>query len=110
VPAGRRDVIGSWRVYVTGDPTLVAAPSESEIAAVLEALADPRWAFRTVDGLVRATSLSEAKVRQILKNRSADVRKPLVPDARGRELWTLRWRPPSWRERYAALKDRIATW
>ena len=58
---------------------------------VLEALADPAWDFRTIDGLVRATGLPKSKVRQIVtKYMSQDIiRQSPIPDKQGRELFTL---------------------
>lgn len=57
---------------------------------VFEALADPKWDFRTVDGLSRATGLETEAVNEILEGHSDLVRKSYVPDNLGRDLYTLR--------------------
>ena len=85
---------------------------QQERELVLHALADPSWDFRSVDGLARATGLSLERVRLAVSEleRLGRVRRPLVPDPQGRELWTLSTRRPRWRERYMSFRSRVATW
>jgi len=59
---------------------------------VFEALSDPEWDFRTVDGVSRATGLQEGEVTAVLEKYPDLIRKSPVPDAKGRELYTLRSR------------------
>jgi hypothetical protein len=67
---------------------IVTDPNERK---VLEALADPAWDFRTVDGLIRATALPESQVQAILaKYKSQNIiRQSPVTDRHGRPLFTL---------------------
>lgn len=74
------------------------------------ALRDPQWSFRTVEGIARSTGLDEAEVRAGLYALGDRVRSPLSPDPSGRELYTAADRKPSRRERYLALRQRLATW
>ena len=71
---------------------------------VFEALADPRWDFRTLPGLSRETGLSESEIGATLDKYPLLVRKSLVPDRHGRELFTLRSRPVKFQERLAELR------
>lgn len=73
--------------------------------AVMATLSDPRWEFRTVEGIVRATGLDVQTVRDVIRRNSEHVRGPLVPDERGREIYTLASRKPSWKERYLYLRS-----
>jgi hypothetical protein len=72
--------------------------------AVVAALADPRWDFRTVSGIVRSTGLQEDVVRRILADLGDAVRGPVVPDPAGRDLYTLSSRPPRRREKWLHLR------
>lgn len=70
---------------------------------VIDALADPRWDFRTTEGIAKNTGIDEAEVKAILE-KSNLIRKSPVPDERGRELYTLRTRPVSTRENLAVAQ------
>ncbi|MGA8430829.1 MAG: hypothetical protein WB729_13480 [Candidatus Sulfotelmatobacter sp.] len=74
----------SWNALLTD-------PKERK---VFEALSDPQWDFRTVDGLSKATALAPADVKAILDKYPDLVRRSLVRDNDGRELFTLASRPP----------------
>lgn len=83
--------------------TALAAPildTEAADEAVMVALADPEWEFRTVEGIARTTGLDIPTVRHVLRKRAAHIRGPLVPDPAGRELYTLESRKISLKERY----------
>lgn len=80
----------------TGEPDKPATTTELQL--VRAALADPRWDYRTVAGIVRDTGLSEARVRRVL-DQPGLVRTPLFADS-DRQLVTLLDRKPSLRERY----------
>jgi hypothetical protein len=71
---------------------------------VIEALDDPRWDFRTIPGLVKSTDLPEHVVRDILNCYSQFVRRSPVPDAQGRELYTLVSKGGGLREWYATTR------
>jgi len=71
---------------------------------VFEALANPQWDFRTVSGLSRDTGLPEVEIRTTLDKYGSLVRKSLVPDRHGRELFTLRSRGVKLQERLAELR------
>jgi hypothetical protein len=77
---------------------------ESEEKAVLAALEDPKWEFRTVDGIATTTGVSAAKVEDILNRRREWVRESNIRDEKGRRLFTLRSRPKTWREILAELR------
>ncbi len=74
---------------------------------VWEALSDPAWDFRTIDGISKATGLPESEVRAILEKYPDLHRKSAVPDQQGRELFTLRSRPVKIRERVAFLRTLV---
>ena len=79
----------------------ITDPKEREVFA---ALADLRWDFRTVPSIARDTELTEQEVREILERHPELVRRPIVPDPSGRELFTLRERPMKLQERLAWLR------
>ncbi len=56
---------------------------------VFEALEDPRWDFRTVEGLSKTTGLPETTVRHVLARHPRFIRQSPIPDSEGRELFTL---------------------
>jgi hypothetical protein len=68
--------------------------SDSTERRVFEALSDPEWDFRTIDGISKTTNLTATQVRAILDKYPDLVRKSLVRDNDGRELFTLASRPP----------------
>ena len=70
----------------------------------MKSLADDRWAFRTVKGIADEHQISEQVVEHAIKGLGDLVRTPIVPDPKGRELFTLRCRRPRWTERYAASR------
>ena len=74
----------SWQTFIN-------EPSERR---VFEALSDPQWDFRTVRGISKATALSEAEVNAILQKYPDLVRRSLVRDEDGSELFTLASRTP----------------
>ena len=67
---------------------IVTDPAEQR---VLEALADPAWDFRTIEGVSKATKLPEAQVERIITKYKEQnlVRRSPVPDKTGRPLFTL---------------------
>ena len=71
---------------------------------VLAALADPRWDFRSIPAIARATGLSEPQVEEVLERNPDLIRRSLISGAHGRPLYTLRSRKKSWRERLDNLR------
>ena|SRR2546425_9732377 len=71
---------------------------EPDARKVFEALADDRWDFRTLDGIAETTGLSPERVREVLNKYQPFIRQSLVLDRRGRELYTLASRRPSFQE------------
>ena len=57
--------------------------------SVLAALSDPRWDYRTPEGIAAETDISLDVVNEILSS-SNKVRKLSVPDKNGRPLYALR--------------------
>ena len=80
---------------------------DSEARQVFEALDDPEWDFRTIDGLTRATGLSQDRIEQILREYRPLVRQAAVLN-RGRELYTLASRRPKFRELLSTARAFIA--
>lgn len=58
--------------------------------AVLNALEDPRWDWRTVEGLSEETGLPEDEVRRILESDPDEIIRSRTPDKGGRTLYTSR--------------------
>ncbi len=71
---------------------------------VFEALSDPDWDFRTVAGLSRSAGISEAEVAAILGKYPDLIRKSAVPTRDGAELFTLRSRDVTFKERLAEAR------
>jgi hypothetical protein len=76
----------------------------SPVEAVVTAIADDRYDYRSPEGIARATGLDLKEVRSILRQQRQNLRTPSIPLERGRELYALASRPMSWRERYAKLR------
>lgn len=87
-----------------------AEPDQDETGAVLNALADQRWHFRSVAGLAKSTGLTDERVELILDRMGDAVRRPLATDGTDRELYALAARRPRSHERYLALRQRVAIW
>jgi hypothetical protein len=92
------------------EPARPREPSSDDLTAVLGALRDTRWDFRTPAGIARSLRLPESTVRKALALLKDAVRRPLAEDGTGRELYAAADRKPSWRERYMKLRQRLATW
>lgn len=57
---------------------------------VLAALADPKFEWRTVDGVSRDTQLEPQRVLQVIEAMPDLVIRSRIPDAKGRPLYTTR--------------------
>ena len=71
---------------------------------MLEALADPKWDFRTVSGIAQETGFPESEVKKVLERNPALVRQSLVPGKQGQSLYALQERPIKPREKLALLQ------
>ena len=57
---------------------------------VLAALANPRYSWRTVEGVSRDTGLDPGRVLQLIEDMPDLVIRSRIPDARGRVLYATR--------------------
>lgn len=78
---------------------------KSPAERVLVALSDPKYDFRTLEGLAKATELSSDSVLVALGALGQKVRISNVTDPQGRVLYTLRNRPKKLRERLSELRS-----
>ncbi len=58
--------------------------------AVLEALSNPEYEWRTIDGVSRETGLDSAEVSSIVQDLPTLVLRSRIPDNKGRDLYTTR--------------------
>jgi len=79
---------------------------------VIAALEDPRFDWRTIDGVATQTGLSPSQVLQVLQGADEEIVRSSVPDEKGRTLYTTR---KHYRETHglgarilSALADRVA--
>jgi len=75
---------------------------------VRSALSNPQWDFRTIGGIARDTKLSREQVERVLADHQ-DLFRQSHLTRNGAPLYTLREKPESLRERYAELRDFIAS-
>ena len=76
---------------ITPWENIVHDPTERK---VFEALSDPQWDFRTVNGIAAANGIPAVEVESILQKYPDLVRRSLVRDGYGNELFTLASRLP----------------
>lgn len=81
------------------------SPSDAQ-AAVARALSDPRWDFRTVEGIAGDLGFNPEIVKEILLEfvEQEIARESLVPDPDGRKLFAPADRAASAKERLAELR------
>ena len=58
--------------------------------AVLQALEDSRYEWRTIDGISQQTGIPAKKVQEILEKLPTEVVRSSIPDESGRNLYTTR--------------------
>ena len=76
---------------------------------VFEALADPKWDFRTIEGISKASGLPRDEIRMILNKYEGNlVRKSDIPDPQGRDIYTLKTEKAETRELLAKLRTFIS--
>jgi hypothetical protein len=90
----QRDLFGS-------DEPKASGPIEK---AVLEALANQQWDYRTVFGIAKETGLPEREVKEVLESWPKLVRKSPVAGRNGQILYRLRMLPKTRAERIALLR------
>jgi hypothetical protein len=75
---------------------------------VFEALADPAWDFRTIDGLKKVTKLSGEQLETILTRYKDDmIRESPVRDKEGRRLFTLTTKAHSLGEVLSVIRSSV---
>jgi hypothetical protein len=72
--------------------------------SVLQALADDKWDFRTVEGISKETGLPSDQVNRILQAFPEFVRRSPVRDRLGRSIYTLKSRKMKGQEKKALLR------
>lgn len=85
---------------------LVTDPEERK---VFEALADPKWDFRTIEGLKKTTKLSEQELESILIRYKGPnmIRESPVRDKMGRRLFTISTKERSFGEVLSVIRSSI---
>lgn len=68
---------------------------------VIEALKDPQWDFRTINGIAKETKLDSVFIENTVTKYSHKIRRSKVPNYNGEALFTLKNRPETLRERLA---------
>jgi hypothetical protein len=71
--------------------------------AIMRALRDPKWDYRTADGVARETGFPLDQVRAFLESRTDLVWKSSVPDRRNRDLYTAQSRKAQSKEFWRTL-------
>ena len=84
------------------DVAVAARAQEKEWTKVQAALKDPKWDFRTVDGIVKETQLSRELVEKLLQKHRSHLRQMLARDRR--VIYTLRSRGKKLRELLATMQ------
>ena len=73
----------------------------NEWSRVREALDDPRWDFRTVEGIARDTGLDPERIERLLDRHRPETRQTLTRNRK--KMYTLKSRPRKLREVIADL-------
>lgn len=71
---------------------------------VLQALADEKWDFRTIDGIAKETKLPSDQIERILQSFPEFIRRSPVRDRLGRSIYTLKSRGMKGNETKALLR------
>ena len=80
----------------------VAMAQEDDWAKVQAALADPKWDFRTVEGIARDSHLDSRNVERLLRSNRSEIRQTFSRDRR--IIYTLKSRPKKLREVFANVQ------
>ena len=92
----------------TGTVTQKPEQRRVVVEAVYAALADERWAFRTVDGIARETSLEPSVVTEVMRTNPGIARKSAMIGRNGEALYTKAERRMTIRERLEQLRWLLA--
>ena len=73
---------------------MTSAPSEASTVAnrIMAALEDPRWDWRTLDGMSRQTGIPHDEIQAFLSRSGRTVVRSVARDRQGRALFTSRKR------------------
>jgi hypothetical protein len=63
---------------------------DPNLTAVVRALEDPRYEWRTVEGLAEETGLPTDNLRKIVEDLNGEIVRSSIPDESGRALYTTR--------------------
>lgn len=78
--------------------------SKVDVAVIGAAIQDPRWMFRTAEGIAEDLGLSPENVARQLAEHPEIARKSAMTDRRGRTLYAAPERPPTLRERLEQIR------
>jgi dihydroorotate dehydrogenase len=87
------------------------SPDEDDprlVCVVEAAVEDPRWRYRTIDGIARQLLLGRDRVQHILDEHPEIARKSVMYDREGRELYTAPRGPRGFREQFERLRLLLA--
>jgi len=82
-----KDTNNSISLPPAGSNGSVAADARK---AVIDAMEDARYEWRTLDGLAEQTKLPIEEIRQLIDYLQDEIIRSSVPDERGRDLYTTR--------------------
>jgi hypothetical protein len=85
--------------------TTYARLEKPKLKALEDALEDPRWDFRTIEGLASDLALPSEAVAEVLRAFPKIARKSILTDHEGRNLYTASNRPLKLRERFERLRS-----
>jgi len=71
---------------------------------IKQALENPEWDFRTLDGLAKDTGLSREEVKRLLDQHGDEIRKAYVTDRNGNILYAPAQKPVRFRELLANVR------
>lgn len=57
---------------------------------IIDALEDPRYEWRTIDGVAEEIGVPPAQIREILEDLKQQIVRSSIPDESGRDLYTTR--------------------
>src|SRR5687768_7543107 len=80
-------------------------PISTPARAVIQALANPEWDFRTIDGIAKETGMTPEQVAEVIKEYPQHIRKSLAKGRESRDLYTLRSKPRLLTEKLAFIRS-----
>jgi hypothetical protein len=75
-----------------------------EDSRILDALRDPKWDFRTINGLATELQIPPKRIELVMQKHAGSIRRSLVPDRSGEPLYTMRTPHMTPQERLALLR------